>query len=48
MVIKETAIIEHSNQLPSSLNSLPNNEVPLITFDQFHFLGMISRSSVNK
>lgn len=36
-VIKETAIIEHSNQLSSSLNSLPNNEVPLITFDQFHF-----------
>lgn len=47
-VIKEIAIIEQSSQLLWSLNSSPNNEVPLIAFDQLRFLGMVLGSSMNK
>lgn len=47
-VIKETAIIEQRSQLPESLNSPPNNEVPLIASDQLHFSGMVFGSSVNE
>ena len=44
-VIKEIVIIEQSSQLLWSLNSPPNNEVPLIAFDQLRFLGMVLGSS---
>lgn len=47
-VIEEIAITEQSSHLPSSMNSPPNNGMPLLVFDRLHFSKMVFGSSVNK